>query len=509
VEGCPVLRSSLERIFSARKFENNPPHFWARHFTALLQAAGFPGERAPAPEEFQARAKFDQILGEFSRLSLVRGTIPIQEALRLIRRLCADTLFQPESAEAPVQIMGILESAGLEFDCLWVSGLADEAWPLRARPNPFLPVALQKKAGIPEASAEGSLALDRRLTAGWLGAAREVVLSWPQKDGDRDLAASVLIGETRQGSLDVPAIESFRDLIFQSGRTETIPDGKAPPYAAQTVRGGTRVLADQAACPFRAFARHRLGAEALEAPAEGLDAMRRGQLLHELMKALWGDLKSQQGLQRDLAAVISRSAENAVDELGIEGHFARLEKERLIRLAGEWLEVERERAPFEVVRLEEKRVLEIAGLTLSGRIDRMDRLADGSHALIDYKTGRATPNDWLGERPEEPQLPLYAVSAKEDIGAVAFARLKTGEMRFMGFSRDKDAVPGVKQVHDWESLLSRWTSHLRDLAQGFAAGDARVDPKEGLKTCRNCDLHPLCRVHERIAALGAADGEDE
>ena len=67
-----------------------------------------------------------------------------------------------------------------------MSGLTDEAWPLAARPNPFLPVALQKKAGIPEASAEGSLALDRRLTEEWQGAADEVVFSFfDQRQGPR------------------------------------------------------------------------------------------------------------------------------------------------------------------------------------------------------------------------------------------------------------------------------------------------------------------------------------
>ena len=94
-----------------------------------------------------------------------------------------------------MQVVGVLESAGMEFDCLWVSGLTEENWPLKARPHPFLPVALQRKAGIPEAAAETSLALDRRITQGWLAAADEVVLSWPEKDGDRDLLPSPLIAD--------------------------------------------------------------------------------------------------------------------------------------------------------------------------------------------------------------------------------------------------------------------------------------------------------------------------
>ncbi len=510
---CPVFRINFENLFSrTKKRENQSPHEWAQLFADLLLAAGFPGERALDSGEYQARAKFEEQLGEFARLGMLYGKIASREALRQLRRICADTLFQPETPDAPVQVVGILESAGMEFDCLWLSGLTEEAWPLKARPNPFLPVALQKKAGIPEAAAETSLALDRRITEGWLGAADEVVFSWPEKDGDRDLLPSPLIADVSLGKLELPSSMSYRDVLFSSRVLEFVEDEKAPNLHSKTVKGGTRVLADQAACPFRAYARHRLAAEKLQAPSEGLDAMERGQLLHTLMAEIWKELKSSASLSGDLQPAIKRAATKAIQELGIEGRFAELEQRRLEKLAADWLAVERERTPFEVVSIEEKRTLGIGGLELSGRIDRMDRLADGTHALIDYKTGsRATPNDWLDKegrgRPDEPQLPLYAVTAKEHISAVVFAKLKRGDMKMAGFSiRGKD-FPGVKQALSWDGLMQGWKTEMEDLAAGFAAGAAQVDPKKGLSTCRNCDLQPLCRVHERLSAL-AEEGED-
>ena len=511
IEGCVLLREKLESVYAVKEkipSKNQSPQEWARHFTALLAAAGFPGERMADSAEFQVRAKFNEVLGEFSRLSLLNSKIPVQEALNQLRCLCADTLFQPETPEAPIQVMGILESAGLEFDCLWVCGLTEDAWPLKARPNPFLPVALQKKAGIPEAAAETSLALDRRITAGWRGAAAEVVFSHPEKDKDRDLLPSPLIAEVPRGEIEAPAFKTFRDVIFASRVLESVEDGKAPPVKEKTVRGGTRVLADQAACPFRAFARHRLGAEGLEAPQEGLDAMQRGQLLHSLMAGIWGELKSSAGLSSNLESLIRKSASAAVADLGLEGRFAELETQRLIRLAGEWLEVERARKPFEVIHIEEKRALEAGGLAFGGRIDRMDRLEDGTHALIDYKSGRATKSSWLGERPDEPQLPLYAVTAPESVSVVAFARLQPGAMKYSGFSEKEKAIPGVTGAKSWSGLMQYWKTEIQNLASGFAQGEARVDPKDGFATCRYCDLQPLCRVHERLGALEEEEGDE-
>ena len=550
IEGAPVLRQGLEALFKLVKESpagERSPHDWGRLFTDALAAAGFPGERGLDSDEFQARAKLNETLAEFAKLERVAAKMSFGRALGELRRLCADALFQPESPDAPIQVLGVLESAGLEYDALWVSGLTDDVWPMHSRPNPFIPPALQRKAQIPEASAEATLERCKRITAGWLEAAGEVIVSHPVREDDRELLPSPLICDVplidgvaplpepgagasmlaaaRGGKTRVPAAAAgiapildalgvtptprYRDLIFAARRTESVEDGAAPALATRTPKGGTRILADQAACPFRAFARHRLGAEALEEPVAGLDARARGLLLHSLMKELWTELKGSAGLAGDVGPAIQKSAKKAVAEAKLEEPLAKLERERLARLAWEWLEVERGRAPFTVAAMEEKRKLEVAGLTLSGRIDRMDQLESGGHALIDYKTGKPTPNEWLGGRPDDPQLPLYALNAREPISAVAFAKLRTGAMRYMGFSDREDLVPGVKAAKDWGALLEGWKKELEALGQGFAAGDARVDPKELLNTCRYCDLQPLCRVYERVNALGEGEAADD
>jgi ATP-dependent helicase/nuclease subunit B len=497
-ESCPLLRERLEALFAVPTCAAQTPHEWARHFSALLAAAGFPGERAPDSGEFQALAKWHEALAEFAKLQRVAGRLSSGAAFSSLRRLCGETLFQPETHEAPVQILGVLESAGLRFEGLWVSGLTDEAWPLRARPNPFIPLALQKAAGVPQASAEASLEFDRRLTTQWRGAASEVVFSYALKDKDRDLAPSPLILDVPHSPLALPEPPRYRDRVFASRKTEPVADHSAPRVPPGKVRGGTRVLADQAACPFRAFAKWRLGAKPLEEPSAGLDARERGSLLHAMMKFLWSELKGSASLARDLEPAIGRAAGAAIRELGLEGRFAELERERLERLAAEWLELERTRSAFEVVAVEEPRTITVAGLELSGRIDRMDRLGEGEHVLIDYKTGgNPSPKLWEGPRPDEPQLPLYALAAPERLAAIAFAKVKPGEMRFTGWAKEKGLLPKVNEAKSWPDLLAAWRRDAESLGAAFAAGEARVDPKNDLKTCRLCELQTLCRVNEK------------
>ena len=59
---------------------------------------------------------------------------------------------------------------------------------------------------------------------------------------------------------------------------------EAPPVAEQELeqlRGGSALIEDQSQCPFRAFARRRLGAQTLDEPVVGLSSADRGSILHD------------------------------------------------------------------------------------------------------------------------------------------------------------------------------------------------------------------------------------
>jgi RecB family exonuclease len=224
----------------------------------------------------------------------------------------------------------------------------------------------------------------------------------------------------------------------------------------------------------------------------------------------------------DMAAAAAVAAVARRKHGRLEGAFADLERDRLACVAREWLELERARPPFEVSLREHRMTLFAGGLRLEGRVDRVDRLLDarGGLAVIDYKSGQAKVADWLGARPDDAQLPLYALTVgAEEVRAVAFARLKVGERGFVGLARDRGVLPGVAALEDhrharalasdWPDLIEQWREELDALGDGYAGGDARVDPKRGLATCRLCDLAALCRVHERLVGVGVDDPAED
>ena len=144
-------------------------------------------------------------------------------------------------------------------------------------------------------------------------------------------------------------------------------------------------------------------------------------------------------------------------------------------------------------------------MTFDVRIDRVDELADGTLAIIDYKTGeRATSADWFGPRLRDAQVPLYASQSAETVGAAVVARLAPAEARYFGFWPD-GAFPGraTKAAHpDAAAQLALWRAQLAELAAELAAGDTRifVDDYEDAAGA----YAPLTRVFEQLALARGA-----
>jgi probable DNA repair protein len=526
---CPVLLQRLLALATFRQTElprSGSHAVFAKIISVGLQITGFPGERGLNSTEYQTLKKWQTLVADFSALDHVIEKTSYYEAISRLKRMASDTLFQPETPDVPIQILGVLEAAGMEFDRLWVMGLSDEQWPLRARPNPFLPLELQRRTRLPLSLASESLAYCRRLTDGWLTSAREVILSYPKYSDDRDgheLTPSPLIKAITEGELVLPVPVKHGDLIMQSCQLEKIEDGQAPPLdkemAGQGVKGGTAVIKDYAACPFRAWAKHRLQVESLNVPHAGLSARERGLLVHQVLAQLWGRLKTKATLDAisdpDLNCMLESVATDAVSHMQkdrpatLSGRFAQVEQRRLVHLAREWLDEEKKRGYFSVVAIEEKRSIQIGDLALNARLDRIDALQDGQSIVIDYKTRKPSIQTMIGERPDEPQLPLYLVmtEVQQCFSGAAFASIKRGEMGFAAIVQDSGLLPGVKafsqlngckQFSNWEDLLETWRQQLIDLAAGFCSGDARVDPKNYPATCEHCDLQLFCRIYERL-----------
>jgi RecB family exonuclease len=178
------------------------------------------------------------------------------------------------------------------------------------------------------------------------------------------------------------------------------------------------------------------------------------------------------------------------------------------------LDYESTRIGFEVAETEADRTIHLAGLTLDLRLDRIDRLIDGTLLVIDYKTGIVSVKSWELPRPDDVQLPLYAGFALDgELGGLVFAKVRAGDLAFAGHVGDPAATlfAGLKgnstlakNTLTAEQLIG-WRERIEQLARDFLAGRVEVDPREAPKTCERCGLQTLCRIHEYEAQPEAED----
>ena len=421
-ESCPQLQRVLrrvEKVLPLTKAEQAASE-WTQHIAGLLDAFGWPGDRTPGSDEFQTIEAWRGLLSSLASLDLTTPPMSLSQIIDWLHETAANTQFQAEDEGAPVQVMGMLEAAGLRFDHLWIMGLHDEALPAAANPNPFIPSRLQRQHNLPHCSAARELEFASTLMERLLRSAPDVVLSYPEREGDRALAPSPLVadgvwlGVEGEGNVDA-WIERMR----AESAFENMTDEIGPVLAGSSSPGGSALFKDMAACPFRAFAKHRLGARPMEDPDFGVSYRDRGTTVHKALEVIWRELGSHARLMqlppRELEALIAQSAVAAVAKLG-PGIGHDLEKRRLQRLLREWLEIEKSRPEFMVAGIEAERVTAISRVEVKLRADRVDELPDGRQIILDYKTGQLKSNGWNSERPEEPQLPLYCVTNERPVG---------------------------------------------------------------------------------------------
>ncbi len=492
---------------------------WAETMRELLSAAGWGTGAAEDSIEFQTRRKWESALDELATLDFDGPRVGFAQALESLQRIAQQTMFAPESREAPVQVMGPLETAGSTFDAVWFLRSGDLSWPIARASNPLLPWLIQRELGMPGMDAQRDSDDARRMTERIAESAATVVFSYAMESAEGRQRPSSALSDLKLkevGVEELVAPEENRATV----EIERIEDAdRLPQLPDQIIHGGAEILRLQAACGFRAFAERRLWATELRSTEMGLDAAERGTVVHLVLEKFWNEVKTQSALKAmTLAAreaLLNQSISGALEKAAKlsttpwDAAYLDMQHQRLQNLLRPWLELELKRPPFEV-KLSEKLLpdVRIGPLRLSVRVDRID-IGQNGDIIIDYKTGAAKPGDWLSERPDKPQLPLYAVlSEAVQLEAVAFAEVRAGkDMGLQGFASSEMAGIRMPKQHpaDLEEQVEEWRQVLTSLAEDFSNGDARVRPKDFPSTCAYCAQRLLCRVD--AAAFEEMDDE--
>ena len=473
------------------------PAAWAELLSSVLETLGWPGPVGLDSHSYQLVNRWRELLNTFARLNLVSGTMSAAQAIARIDAIAGESVFQPESVDAAIQLLGPLEASGLEFDAIWIAGLTATNWPAAGHPSPLVSRKLQIEHRMPDATPADTLAFSDKVLTRLLASAEHAVCSWPVVTDDGEQTVSELLRQRNLPVTDSSADPGWHALKLRNEAAPVQHEDTVPAVSDEKIFGGAGTLDAQMSEPFAAFVQGRLGAGWLGRQAVGIPPSLRGNVIHEALYRLYQDLPASAALKALSDTEIDHHVAEAVSaafvphERNTDAVLLRLlqmERSRISRLVAQFVQLDRERAEFRVAGVEGKLEFEHGGLRLSLRFDRIDEFTDGSIAILDYKTG--TTRELLTKKGvvREPQLFVYAMAADAPVAALALVNIDSREIVVSGGGR------GFTDEELWPELLAAISDEIGAAAEAFAAGDVRIDGSQTVAAAR--PLNVLSRFTE-------------
>ena len=490
----------LSRIAALSKMRREIPRYaapaeWVMTFDDALRTLGWPGAGARNSDSYQLVNRWRELLNDFARLDLVSASMSAAGAIGQLEQMAAETVFQPETRRAAVQLMGPLEASGAEFDAIWIGGLNANSWPPPGTPSVLISRALQRDYAMPDATPEDTRAWAEGTLRRLRSSAPNVVCSYALVEEDVDQAASELLGEFTLA--DTPADPGWHANRLLQRVAAISVDDEVPALERERVFGGAGTVERQMTEPFGAFAYGRLGIRGLDPQALGIPALLRGNLVHDTLFRLYQNLPSASQLREigddELVATVSDAADAAVQRYlrnsgAVLLNLLQLEQKRIVDVVSAFVKLDRARGEFDVAALEGALEFRHADLRLDLSFDRIDRYPDGSIAILDYKTGNPRQLLLRDGSVKDPQLFVYASATSEPVSMLAFANVNPREPGFSG------AGKGFTNDEDWPGLLASMRDAISAACDDLIAGDVRIVADQGAASARR--LNVLSRYTE-------------
>lgn len=389
----------------------------------------------------------------------------------------------PWGGHQRIAIYGLLEARMSRADLVICGGMIEGVWPANPAPDPLLAPPILRQLGIPGADFRIGLAAHDLAAA--LGAP-EVVLSHAARDAAGPAIPSRFLLRIR--AMLGKALVMETGAVDLARRIDLVPPAPAYPRpqprpSAEHRRVDLSVTAIDRlrGDPYQFYAAAILGLKRLDPLDADATAALKGTAVHDVLKE-WHQNGTHPG---DLLP----RAEKMLAEMSSHPFMRGLWRPRLLD-ALRWIE-DHTRALAEVdrkpVSWEQWGEMRVDGIRVFGRADRIDRMANGKLAIVDYKTGKP-PSAGQVEQGFALQLGLIGLIARAggivdavgDPSAFEYWSLARNKERGFGFVKSPVKAPGNRASMPPEDLLPETERYLREAIARWILGDepftARLNP---------------------------------
>ncbi|HYJ89807.1 MAG TPA: PD-(D/E)XK nuclease family protein, partial [Pyrinomonadaceae bacterium] len=411
---------------------------------------------------------------------------------------------------------------GLQFERVFVIGMAEGILPAPSVDSNVIDFCERRRLRELGIYLEDALEVPRweALTFYFtlLACKDRIVFSYPKFAGDSELLPSAFfkrLGVTpkQSGEKYISSVPEYRrayllkenqetnDEILTAARhqfeVESRRESDLPPDEYDGVIGipvkrktwSASSLSRIGSCAFKWFAHDILKLNEIKEGETDLRGDTRGRLMHKTLELAVKRVGQTVDLRSAILEILEEEfakAEAEENEIGVisNWHLRRAEQIEKLRIAVASEHFVENGAT--IVSTEKRFEADFCGLTISGIVDRIDRLPDGKIVAVDYKSGTyiAKIKDNDGYLKIDIQLPIYSRIAAPKL----FPDAECAGGQFFHLSTPK--VTRGKET-DLETFLTRVKSLL-------AQGNFAVDPDRKHDACKYCEYDIVCRTGPRL-----------
>ena len=420
------IRSKLETLTQAATVIN------LANFTTKLvgSAEALAGDRCWRGQDGRMAAEMLAELQTSDQAS--RLPVSAEETVAVLRELFASRSVRPPYGGHPrVFIWGLLEARLQQADLVILGGLNEGSWPGLPAPDPWLAPKIRANLGLP--GLEYRIGLSAHDFESALGA-KQVLITRAKREGRSPTVASRFLLRLDAISGGLPreiALERLTSALDDPGFPKPVGRPEPCPPAEQrpdriSVTAIDRLKAD----PFAFYAQAILRLRELDPVDADHTARWKGTAVHEVFERWLNDDECDPDRLRP-------RAEQLLAGEAIHPMLRALWAPRLLEAIDWMAELERDnrsngRKPLVAEATGEAT---LAGITVHGRADRIDRLPNGRLAIVDYKTGKP-PSKKAIEAGFALQLGLLGLIARA--GGFGAASGEPEAFEYWSLIRDRD-----------------------------------------------------------------------
>ena len=312
-------------------------------------------------------------------------TVTAEDAVPLLRQLLDDRAVRlPYGGHPRISIWGLLEARLQRADLVVLGGLNEGVWPSLPAPDPWLPPKVRATLRMP--TLEFRIGLTAHDFASALGAP-EILITRAKRDSRSPTVASRFLLRLEAISGGLPrdrVLERITRALDDPGPARPVDrPAPAPPLEQRPERISVTSVDRLKADPFAFYASSILRLRVDEPIDADHTARWKGEAVHKVFEEwlLHDDCNPER---------LRGRAERLLADEAIHPMLRALWAPRLLE-AIDWiadLEKRNQANGRKPLKAEITGETALAGITVHGRVDRIDRLPDGGLAIVDYKTGR-------------------------------------------------------------------------------------------------------------------------